>query len=103
MTGVAVGSYYFGDQRYEQVPRIHRWLRGDESQPFVLGGEGRDYWFAAYYLCRAILGWADCGRGIKLLEHPHTPDGAARVLHVAWHARVSRRHSRAGLGGGSSP
>lgn len=83
-----LAGYYFRDNWYAQVPRVHRWLVGDEREPFALEHGGHDYWFAAYYLCRAILGWSDCGLGLQRLADTSADAGPVHVLHMGWDRRL---------------
>jgi hypothetical protein len=88
MTDDELARFYFRDSWYAQVPRVHRWLRGDERELPVLEREGHDYWFAAYYVCRAILGWSDCGLGVQRLAGASVPTGPTNLLRTGWRDRL---------------
>jgi len=82
-------KYLFGDEWYAQIPNVHRWLNGDESQPFALayphGKFNVDFWFAPFYVMRAILGWRDIAAGFARLDGGHAePDGPAEMMMRAW-------------------
>ena len=79
----------FDDVWYRQVPNVHRWLSGDSSTPFVLTTPhpmvNVDFWFAPFYLMRAILGWRDVAAGIVALRAAGSLVGPSNVLMEAWH------------------
>ncbi len=82
-------QYLFHDDWYAQIPNVHRWLNGDESQPFALvyphGKFNVDFWFAPYYVMRAILGWRDLAAGCANLDGAHGDlDGPADMMWRAW-------------------
>jgi len=85
--------YLFHDDWYAQIPNVHRWLNGDESQPFVLAFPhdkiNVDFWFSPFYVMRAILGWRDCAAGFANLYGDHGElDGPAEILRRAWGREV---------------
>ncbi len=82
-------KYLFHDDWYAQIPNVHRWLNGDESQPFALayphGKFNVDFWFAPFYVMRAIMGWRDIASGFANLFGDHDKlDGPAEMLRRAW-------------------
>lgn len=83
----------FNDRWFAQVENVHRWLAGDCSEAFELvdGDRGEDYWAAAYYLCRLILGWNDCGGALRRAgagEGTDDVDGPLAVLRRGWGDRL---------------
>lgn len=86
--GRVTARNFFDDAWYRQVPRVHRWLVGDTSERFEIRDQGHDYWFAAYYLCRAILGWSDVGRALQGLPSMNGLDGPAHLLVAGWGKRL---------------
>lgn len=58
----------FGDEWYARVPAVHASLTGHPPDMFALPPtHDPSYWFAPYYLMRAVLGWSDCGLGLRTL------------------------------------
>ena len=82
-------QYLFHDDWYAQIPNVHRWLNGDETEPFALvyphGKFNVDFWFAPFYVMRAILGWRDLAAGFVGLEATQGDlDGPADMIRRAW-------------------
>ena len=82
-------QFLFSDDWYAQIPNVHRWLGGDSSQPFprVYPHDKFqvDFWFAPFYLMKAILGWKDIAAGVAhLFDAQSTLEGPAQMLDSVW-------------------